>query len=716
MKISFEKKILIGFVINLLVVIASGWIFVSQFNKQRDESINSKLEWIELSLFVLSIVLLTIVYFIIRAQVQAKNVTQSLLFESKQLLQSIIDNTSSPIFIKKINGEYVLINQEFESLFHISNTEIVGKTDHDFLPINIADLRRNSDLEVAKVLKELESEEIIQEEDGPHTYLSVRFPLYDALGRIYAIGGISTDISLRKKLEESAKAADTFFNASLDMLVIASSNKFVKVNPATTKILGYTEEELLNNPFLKYLHPDDIDITNQEVAKLQAGAVTLKFENRYICKDNSTKWILWSVYPDVATGLLYAVGRDETEMKENEKSLNEAQKFFNMSYDILVVAKGEYYEKVNPAFIKNLGYDQKEMDGKPFLSIVHPDDTNAYIDVINKLKKGEAMVNHRARARCKDESYKWLDWSSTIDIQTGIMYAVARDVTEIVENEASLKMAAKFFTLAFDILTVAKEEYFIKINPAFTKTLGYDEKDLDTIKFTDLTHPDDIGVANEMFAKLLKGDPVVNFRDRVLCKDGTYKWLDWHSNFDLQHGMLYSVARDITEQVQLEKQQQKVTKELYENEEKLQLILENINEAVIVSNTDKKIVLANYMANEIFGIKEDDKVSTNLIDNFELYFPDEKTVFPSQKLPMERALNGEETSDIDVVLLNPVTQEKKRVLISGRPLVDQNDIVVAAVVTIKDITHYKKLEKELKETESKYRQLIGFKKGDDKEV
>jgi PAS domain S-box-containing protein len=177
--------------------------------------------------------------------------------------------------------------------------------------------------------------------------------------------------------------------------------------------------------------------------------------------------------------------------------------------------------------------------------------------------------------------------------------------------------------------------------------------------------------------------------------------------------MLYSVARDITEQVHLEKQQQKVTQELYENEEKLQLILENINEAVIVSNTDKKIVLANYMANEIFGIKEDDKVSTNLIDNFELYFPDEKTVFPSQKLPMERALNGEETSDIDVVLLNPVTQEKKRVLISGRPLVDQNDSVVAAVVTIKDITQYKKLEKELKETESKYRQLIGFKKGDD---
>jgi PAS domain S-box-containing protein len=598
-------------------------------------------------------------------------------------------------------------------LFHISNTEIVGKTDHDFLPIKVAESRRNSDLEVAKVLKELESEEIIQEEDGPHTYLAVRFPLYDASGRIYAIGGISTDISLRKKLEESSKAADTFFNASLDMLVIASSNKFVKVNPATTKILGYTEEELLNNPFLKYLHPDDIDITNQEVAKLQAGAVTLKFENRYICKDNSTKWILWSVYPDVATGLLYAVGRDETEKKENEKSLNEAQKFFNMSHDILVVAKGEYFEKVNPAFIKNLGYDQKEIEGKPFLSIVHPDDTNAYVDAINKLKNGEAMVNHSARARCRDESYKWLDWSNTIDIQTGIMYAVARDITEFKKNEESIKMADMFFNMSFDILAVAKGEHFIKINPALTRTLGYTQQDLDILKFMDLIHSEDLNMAKEILELHLKGSPVVDLRLRFLCKDGTYKWLDWNSNIDVQQGVFYSVGRDITELILLEEEQKVSINNLYDNEKKLRLIVENINEGIIVANADEKIILANHMANEIFGIKEDDKISTNLISHFELYFPDEKTVFPSQKLPMERALNGEETNDIDVVLLNPVTQEKKRVLISGRSLVDLNNNVVAAVVTIKDITQYKKLEKELKETESKYRQLIGFKKGDD---
>lgn len=596
MKISLEKKIFFGFVINLLVVIASGWVFITRLDKQRDKTMDSKLDWIELSLFGLSIILLIIVYFIIRAQLRAKNISQNQLSENKQLLQSIIDNTSNPIFIKEINGEYLLINKQYESLFHISNTEIVGKTDHDFLPKEVADAFRNSDLEVVKALRELKTEETIEQPDGVHTYIAVKFPLYDSEGRVYAIGGISTDITERKKLEESLKSADKFFNMSLDMMIIAS-DKFIKVNPSVTKTLGYTEEELLSKPFLDFVYPDDIEITLNEVAKLKTGFSTINFENRYICKDGSLKWILWSTSPDVSTGLLYAVAKDITKQKENEESLKMAEMFFNMSFDILTVAKGEH---------------------------------------------------------------------------------------------------------------------FIKINPAFTKTLGYNKSDMDRIKFIELIHPDDLQTANEVLAKHLEGNPIVNFRTRFLCKDGSYKWLDWNSNIDTKQGLFYSVGRDVTEIVQLENERQTATNELFENEEKLRLIVENIGEGIIVANANKKIILANDMANEFFGINEDDKISANFVNHFEVYLPDQKTVFPAQNLPMERAFNGESTDDVDVVLWDPAKQEKKRVLISGRPLVDQNDNVVAAVVTIKDISKYKQLEEELKETELKYRQLIGFKSSGEK--
>ena len=712
MNITLEKKIISGFIINLLVVFAIAWIFILRTSKQRDESLDSLLNWIEISLLVLSIILLTIVYFIIRAQLRAKNISQNLLLENKQLLQSIIDNTSSPIFIKKINGEYLLINKQFESLFKLSNEEIIGKTDHDFLPVTTADTYRNSDIEVVKKLRELKSEEIVQQADGVHTYIAVKFPIYDSEKRINAIGGIFTDITDRKRLEESSNAADKFFTLSIDMMIISSMEKFIKVNPAVSIILGYSEEELLTKNFLEFIHPDDIEITKKEVAKLKSGISSIKFENRYICKDGSIKWLVWSVFPDIKTRVLYAVASDITTKKEVEHALTISNTFFNISYDMFVVIKDSKFVKVNPAFIRILGYDQNEIINRNIIEFVHPEDSKIVEEGFKKLLRNNSVVNYRVRERMKNGSYKWFDWTGTIDMQTGIINAVARDVSELIENEESLKISNMFFNMAFNIFTVAKDGYFIKINQAFTKTLGYTQEDLNGLKLMDLIHPDDTQKARDIRGKYFKGEAVINFRNRFLCKDGSYKWLEWNSNMDVENNTYYSVGRDVTELIQLENEQQKAITTLYQNEEKLRLIVDNISEGIIVADIDKKIIMANDMANEIFGIDEDDKISADLSNHFELYFPDEKTVFPSQNLPLERALNGEVTEDIEVVLWSPSAQEKKRVLISGRPLVDQNNKVAAAVVTIKDISKYKQMEQELKDSEKKYRKLIGFRKDD----
>ncbi len=593
MKISFEKKIFIGFIINILVVVASGWIFISRLNTQRDKTLDAKLDWIEIALFVLSIFLLVIVYFIIKAQLSAKEKSQKLLDENRQLLQSIIDNTSNPIFIKKLNGEYLLVNKQFGDLFKITTQEIIGKTDHDFLPSEIAETYRNSDLEVVKKLRELKTEETITQEDGKHTYIAVKFPLYDTTGRIYAIGGISTDITERKKAEEALIASDKFFNISAEMMVIANNEKFIKVNRATIKILGYSEEELLSQPFINFVVEEDRGNTENEVSKLKTGEITMQFRNRYICKDGSIKWLQWSTSPDPKTGLYYAV---------------------------------------------------------------------------------------------------------------------ASDVTQLVKDKETLKAADNFFTLSLEIMAIANRNNFIKVNPYTLKTLGYTEKELLEKPFAEFIHPDDVEFTKNKIGELQKGSKIVDFKNRWICKDGSTKWLSWSASPDLNEEIFYAVARNITDLVELEIEQQKSIDELYENEEKLRLIVEHIGEGVIVANADKKVILANYMANEIFGIEEDDQISTNFTEHFELYYPDETTVFPSQNLPMERAFNGEGTDDVDVVLWNPEAREKRRVLISGRPLIDHENNVIAVVVTIKDISKYKKMEEELQETESKYRRLIGFRK------
>jgi PAS domain S-box-containing protein len=89
---------------------------------------------------------------------------------------------------------------------------------------------------------------------------------------------------------------------SSEMMIIASSTHFIKINPAAIKILGYTEEELLEQPFLNFVYPEDKNNTKSEIVKLETGATTTQFKNRYIGKDGSIKWIQWSTYPDVKQG------------------------------------------------------------------------------------------------------------------------------------------------------------------------------------------------------------------------------------------------------------------------------------------------------------------------------------------------------------------------------------------------------------------------------
>ena len=148
-----------------------------------------------------------------------------------------------------------------------------------------------------------------------------------------------------------------------------------------------------------------------------------------------------------------------------------------------------------------------------------------------------------------------------------------------------------------------------------------------------------------------------------------------------------------------------------QSELKLKLILENIGEGIVVTDTQKRIVLSNHMAEEIIGIKQDSGVPTTLdwSAKYYLYYPDEKTVFPAQNLPLDKALKGESTDDVEIIIENYETKDKKRVLISARPIVDENNDVIAAVANIKDITYYKQLEVALEESEKKYRKLIGFK-------
>lgn len=119
-------------------------------------------------------------------------------------LRQIIDNTPAVIFVKDLEGRYLLVNKEFETLFNVQQQTFAGKTDYDLFPRELADQYRKNDALVIANDETLAAEETVPHADGMHSWFSTKFPLRDASGKIYAVAGISTDISdrIRRRLME----------------------------------------------------------------------------------------------------------------------------------------------------------------------------------------------------------------------------------------------------------------------------------------------------------------------------------------------------------------------------------------------------------------------------------------------------------------------------------------------------------------------------------
>jgi PAS domain S-box-containing protein len=115
-----------------------------------------------------------------------------------------------------------------------------------------------------------------------------------------------------------------YFDLSIDLLSIASTDGFFKrVNPAFERTLGWSDEELLSRSFLEFVHPDDLEATEEEIDKLARGMPTISFSNRYRCQDGTYKHLVWTAQPESDTGMIYAIARDVTEVK---RAREEAEK------------------------------------------------------------------------------------------------------------------------------------------------------------------------------------------------------------------------------------------------------------------------------------------------------------------------------------------------------------------------------------------------------
>jgi PAS domain S-box-containing protein len=134
-----------------------------------------------------------------------------------------------------------------------------------------------------------------------------------------ATSGVFHEVTEAKRLDLERRR---LFDLSLDLLCIAGTDGFFKqINPAFGRVLGYPNEELMSRPFVDFVHPEDLEKTFAEIGRLNAGEPSVDFQNRYLAKDGTWRWISWRAAPLAGLGLIYAIGRDITLDRETQTLL-----------------------------------------------------------------------------------------------------------------------------------------------------------------------------------------------------------------------------------------------------------------------------------------------------------------------------------------------------------------------------------------------------------
>lgn len=250
--------------------------------------------------------------------------------QDQYYLEAILNNSNTPIFLKTADYKYLFMNREFERLGQISLKEAKGRDDFFVFPHPVAELFRSQDEEVVKRKKVIEFEETIALPDGEHTFITAKFPLFDSEGNIVAVGGICTDISVRKRAEAELKEAEekyhTIFDHSpLGILQIDSQGSITACNEKLAEILDTKVENIIGLSFFTSLEDDEV---KKAAISVLAGEIT-HYEGIYQSIHSKKNVYLRGVFSPIFSPegtVVSAIGiiEDITRRKKTEEELQKA--------------------------------------------------------------------------------------------------------------------------------------------------------------------------------------------------------------------------------------------------------------------------------------------------------------------------------------------------------------------------------------------------------
>jgi PAS domain S-box-containing protein len=380
---------------------------------------------------------------------------------------------------------------------------------------------------------------------------------------------------------------DRFFSLSIDLLGIAGLDGYWKrVNPAFERTLGFAAAELLAQPYLEFVHPEDRRATAAIVEKLNTGEPLIYFENRIRCKDGAYKWLAWTCVPAIAEEQLYAVGRDITEHKRVEQTLREREEllelFFSQSLDgfffmmldepvrwddtvdkekvLDYVFSHKRMTKVNDAMLAQYGGTREQFIGLTPSDFYQHD--LAHGREVWRRFYDAGHLHVETDERKLDGTPIWIegDYICLYDAEGRIIghFGIQRDVTQRKRAEEKVREQAALLDVATDAIVVRDlEDHVLFWNKGAERIYGWTKDEIVGKKAVELIYKPSLSKADDARQRLFqKGE----WRGELqqVTRAGKEIFVESHATLMRDHEgkpqSILFVNTDITEKKQLERQ------------------------------------------------------------------------------------------------------------------------------------------------------------------
>lgn len=264
---------------------------------------------------------------------------------------------------------------------------------------------------------------------------------------------------------------------------------------------------------------------------------------------------------------------------------------------------------------------------------------------------------------------------------------------DVTDRDRSTEQLDRFFELSPSLLGIARIEapHWQRVSASFTRALGYTPEEMSSLPFVDLVHPDDRQRSSEAAATLRTGGSIADFESRIRCKDGTYKWIAWHTASDLDKGLVFSVGRDIT-------LRKRADAGLRESEERLRRTLDAMPHKIWLVRPDGEAIYYNSTFQSYVG----QPIPADRANRDRLLFRADD--WPAFQARRSAAIAADEDFEIEIGIRRSDGQYRlHRVTVT---LMREHDVTVAWIVTATDVHDLKTATLALKHSAEQYRMLV----------